>query len=286
MLEHRSVEALGSAIHVVEAGRPDAPPIVFLHGWPQCWAAFEPVMQLMGDAAHCFALDLPGIGGSATPPRANDKRTLAGYVHRVIERLGLGHVTLVGHDAGGMIVYAYLREFPGTLACAAILDAVIPGIEPWSKVIGNPHIWHFGFHAVPEVPERMVAGREAAYFDYFFDAIAATPGAIGPDARATYAAAYARPEALRTGFDWYRAFAQDAVDNTASRGTAVTTPVLYVRGDREIGDIADYVRGLQAAGLRDVHSAVISGSGHFSPDEQPAHLAAALHRFSVHCTAR
>lgn len=242
-------------------------------------------MERMSDIAHCVALDLPGIGDSETPPRANDKCTLAGYVHRVIDQLGLRDVTLVGHDAGGMIVYAYLHAFPDTVARAAILDVVIPGIDPWSDVIRNPQIWHFGFHAIPDLPERMVAGREAAYFDFFFDAIAASPSSISRDSRATYAAAYARPAALHTGFEWYRAFDQDARDNTASRGVAIKTPVLYVRGDRETGDIADYVRGLRDAGLADVHGAVLSGCGHFSPDEQPDHLAAALHRFRTAAAA-
>ncbi|HEX3758310.1 MAG TPA: alpha/beta hydrolase, partial [Kofleriaceae bacterium] len=59
----------------------------------------------------------------------------------------------------------------------------------------------------------------------------------------------------------------------------ISTPVLYVRGDREPGELAAYVRGLEDAGLRAVSSALIPGSGHFVPDEQPARLAAELRRF-------
>jgi len=279
MLEHRSLDIDGLALHVVEGGPPGAPAIVFLHGWPQSWAAFEAVMSSLASDAHVVALDLPGIGGSRTPPPACDKRALAGHVHRAIARLALRGVTLVGHDVGGMIAYAYLREYPDELARAAILDVVIPGIEPWSKVIANPLIWHFGFHAVAELPETLVRGRETAYFDFFFDHIAATPAAITPAARATYVAAYARPEALHTGFEWYRAFAQDAKDNAASRVRILSNPVLYLRGERETGELDSYVRGLRGAGLRAVHGEVIPGSGHFLPDEQPALLAAALRRF-------
>jgi pimeloyl-ACP methyl ester carboxylesterase len=285
VLEHRSIEILGSAIHVVEAGRPGTPPILFLHGWPQCWASYERVMQRFGDTAHTIAIDLPGIGRSEAPPPSGDKRTLARYVRGVIHRLGLRGVTLVGHDVGGMVTYAYLREYPGELARAAILDVVIPGIDPWSTVIGNPHIWHFAFHAVPELPEALVRGREARYFDYFFDAIAASPTAIGAAARATYVAAYARPEALRAGFEWYRAFEQDARDNLATSGQPVGTPVLYLRGDHEGGDLATYVDGLRRAGLREVHGAVLPGSGHFSPDEQPDHVVAALQRLLAEARA-
>jgi pimeloyl-ACP methyl ester carboxylesterase len=268
----------GSALHVVEGGRAGAPPIVFLHGWPQSSAAFAPIMRLLGDTAHTFAVDLPGIGGSKTPPRSNDKRTLAGYVHQLIEGLGLRDVTLVGHDVGGMIAFAYVREYP--IARAAILDVVIPGIEPWSKVIANPSVWHFGFHAVANLPETMVSGREAPYFDFFFDAIAASPTAIGAAARATYVAAYATPSALHTGFEWYRAFAQDAKDNAELH--EVMIPVLYVRGDREYGELAIYLRGLQQAGFRDVRGAMLTDCGHFSPDEQPQQLANALCEFIGH----
>jgi pimeloyl-ACP methyl ester carboxylesterase len=279
MLEHRNLEVDGGVLHAVEGGPKPAPAMVFLHGWPQCWAAFERLMQRLAPDAHVVAIDLPGVGGSTTPPRANDKRTLAGDVQRAIAALDLRDVTLVGHDVGGMIAYAHLHEYPGMLARAAILDVVIPGIEPWSQVYGNPAVWHFHFHAVPGVPEAVVHGRERVYFDYFFDTIAASPEAIPAEARATYAAAYQQPEALRTGFEWYRAFEQDAKDNTASHGQRVATPVLYLRGDQEPGDIATYVRGLRDAGL-DARGERITGSGHFLPDEQPEALAAALRRFA------
>ena len=75
-----------------------------------------------------------------------------------------------------------------------------------------------------------------------------------------------------------RAFEQDAKDNTASRGQRVATQVLYMRGDREVGDIDTYVRELRNAGL-DVRGEQVRGSGHFLPDEQPDALAAALRRF-------
>jgi pimeloyl-ACP methyl ester carboxylesterase len=275
MLEHRRIDE----IHVVEGGPRTAPAVLFLHGWPQCWAAFERVMETLADTTRVVAIDLPGIGESRRPSEHGDKRSLARIVAGLVDRLELHDVTLVGHDVGGMIVYAFLRDHPDAIARAAILDVVIPGIEPWSKVLGNPHVWHFGFHAVPELPEQLVHGREAMYFDFFFNAIAASPDAIGPSARARHARAYATISALRAGFDWYRAFARDAEDNRASCGQPVDLPVLYVRGAKETGDPETYVRELRAAGLRRLRGEVIANSGHFTPDEQPAALAGLLRRF-------
>ena len=277
---HRQVPAEGASIHVVESGSSRAPVIMFVHGWPESSAAFERVMRLLSDRAHVFALDLPGIGGSATAPRSGDKRTLARYVRGVIQALALERVTLVGHDVGGQIVYAFLHAFPTDLQRAVIMNVAIPGVAPWTEIKRTPAIWHFTFHTIPDLPEALVSGRQATYFAYFFDRLSGRPGGVSAGARETYAQAYGRPEALRAGFDWYRAFPEDERNNIAVERQTVDTPVLYLRGSKDPGLGLDrYVEGLRHGGLRDVQGAEIADSGHFAPDEQPEAVAAALARF-------
>jgi len=283
MLRHRQVQADGIGIHAIEAGPAWAPAVVLLHGWPEDSSAFEPIMDMLSTDAHVVALDLPGVGGSETPPPSNDKRTLAQFVHMAIQSLQLERVTLVGHDVGGMVTYAYLREYPGELAQAVIMDTVIPGVEPWSEVERNPEIWHFGFHSVPALPERLVRGRQSAYFGFFYDALAARPRAIPEAQRIRHVEAYVRPVALHTGFEWYRAFPKDEEDNRHVEGQPVRTPLLYLRGERDPGLAVDrYVEGLRAAGVTEVRGEVIPGSGHFAPEEQPHAVAAALREFILH----
>jgi pimeloyl-ACP methyl ester carboxylesterase len=269
----------GTATHVAEVGSDEKPVVVFLHGWPQSWAAFAKVMISLRTEAHVVALDLPGIGGSTTPLATNDKRTLAEHVRGVIRSLGLSKVTLVGHDVGGMIVYAYLHAYPSELQRAAILNVAIPGVAPWDSVVHNPRIWHFAFHAVPDLPEELVSGRQSEYFRYFYNTIAATPDGVKLQDRPTYADAYSLPEALHTGFEWYRTFPQDEKDNAAVKGDAVLTPVLYVRGDHDAGSMGQYLQGLRENGLENVEGRVIPNCGHFSLDEQPELVAAALREF-------
>jgi pimeloyl-ACP methyl ester carboxylesterase len=269
-----------SLLHSVAAGDPARPAIVLLHGWPQSSTEFEELMPRLATSAHVVALDLPGIGGSGEPPPAGDKRRLAAEVRATIQALGLRDVTLVGHDIGAMIVYAYLHAYPGELRSAALLNIAIPGVEPWSETAHNPYIFHFALHAIPKLPETLVTGREAAYFGYFYDAISVTPSAITAARRAAYVEAYARPSALTAGFDWYRAFAQDEKDNLAVKTQRVDTPVLYLRGDRERGSTLDaYVTGLRASGLANIEGYAIPNCGHFSAEEQPAYLAGKLQEF-------
>jgi len=279
MLAHRTVEAGGVSLHALEAGGGAGGSIVLLHGWPQDASSFARVVEDLGRDGHVLAFDLPDIAGSRGAPADWDKRTLAKIVRDAVRSLGLEAVTLVGHDAGGMVVYAYLRAFPGELARAAILNVAIPGVEPWDEVRRNPQIWHWGFHAVPELPELLVSGHEARYFDFFFDAIAGPQG-VPAAARAQHVEAYLRPEALHAGFELYRSFPRDEAFNRRFDGQPLETPVLYVRGDHEYGQIETYLAGLRRAGVRNLTGETLDDCGHFSPQEQPAALAAALRRFA------
>jgi pimeloyl-ACP methyl ester carboxylesterase len=161
------------------------------------------------------------------------------------------------------------------------MNIAIPGIDPWFQVRRNPNIWHLAFHMVPHLPELLVSGHEAEYFAYFFDGIAGEPRAVSAHARETYARAYARADALRTGFEWYRAFQRDEADNTASRGRRFWTPVLYLCGEKDSGGIPldRYLQGLREAGLANVEGRTIQNCGHFAPDEQPEAVTQILREF-------
>jgi len=269
--QHAHPQIAGLSLHVVEAGDPAARPVVFLHGWPQSWAEWQQVMLHGAAEFRAIAIDLPGIGESTDLAADGSKRTLAAIVHELVAQLDLKDVTLVGHDVGGMITYAYLRDYPD-LARAVIIDVTIPGVDPWDAVIHNPYIWHFAFHAIPELPELLVQGHQRRYVDYFFDVLAADPARITSEARTVSASAYASDTALKAGFDFYRAFSQDAEDNLHSAKVETDTPVLYLRGADSRGDLDQYASGFHAAGITRLTTGLIPDAGHFVPDEQPASL--------------
>lgn len=279
-LRHDQITVEGLTIHVVQGGKDKQPSILFLHGWPESWALYEAVMDGLSDQAHVIAIDLPGVGLSEGAPEANDKRTLARYVKGVIKTLGLKDVTLVGHDCGGMVVYAYLHAYKD-LEQAVIMNTVIPGVDPWNEVIHNPYIWHFSFHAIPELPEQLVTGHEDLYFDYFFNTLSG-PNDVSEELRERFTYAYCHPQALHMGFEWYRAFAQDAKDNVADKDKRIDTPVLYLRGDHENFEMKRYLNGLRDNGLHQLEGQIIPDSGHFSPSENPEAVVEVLRKFIVH----
>ncbi|MDB5186133.1 MAG: alpha/beta hydrolase [Candidatus Saccharibacteria bacterium] len=271
-LRHRYIEVKDARIHVVECGMLNDPVVLFLHGWPQDWSAFEKVMILAGQTVHAVSVDMPGMGASSCEPLVGSKKEIAAYVYGVVQALDLQHVTLVGHDCGGMVTYSYLTNHGDYLERAIIIDVAVPGIDPWDEVLRNPHIWHFAFHTIPELPEKLVQGKQADYFDFFFDAMSLKPELITTESRERYAKAYTQPSALSTGFEWYRAFTQDKKDNTPAPSQSIQTPVLYLRGSHSGVSIEPYIAGFTRAGLVNIEGKKIEGSGHFIADEQPEKL--------------
>jgi len=267
-LRHSQLDIGGRQLHVVESGDPVGEPIVLLHGWPQSWREWLAFMDAGRDRYRLIALDLPGIGGSVDATIDGSKHALAAVVDALIEALALDGATLVGHDIGGMVAYAHLREY-GRARRIVIVDVVIPGVDPWDDVIHNPHLWHFAFHAIPDLPEQLVHGHQAEYFDFFFDLLAADPARITAAARRDYVEAYRTKTALKAGFDFYRSFAIDAERNAAKGQTSCETPVLLLRGEVSYGHVQTYERGLREAGLNRLTTRVVPGAGHFIPEENP-----------------
>ena len=271
MINHTTIDIDNGKIHIAQSGSPSNPALLFLHGWPENWRSYEKVMELAGTTHFVTAIDLPGIGDSAFADAPFLKVEIAKLVHQVVKKLNLTDLTLVGHDVGGQITFSYLHEYSKELKAAVILDVVIPGLNPWDEVLRNPYLWHFAFHSIPELPETVVFGKQKEYFEFFYNAITAHPERITAQAKEDYIRAYSRRDALSTGFNWYRGFSEDAKSNRKliELGKSITTPVLYMRGERSGGNMDQYAAGFADAGLRNLQTKIVPDSGHFMLEEQP-----------------
>ena len=265
-------------VAIQAVGVASRPALLLLHGWPHSHALYEPVVNDLSEHFFVLAPDLPEIGESRGTPRSAEKTTLADVVLTVAEQAGGRDIIVAGIDVGGMIAFAAARDHGQRIRGAIVANTVVPGLDPWEKLLADPRIWHFAFHSIPELPEMMVQGRQRPYFDYFINALAGNRKAVTEDLRARFADAFARPEALKAGFDWYRALEADAKQNANPR--PIETPLLYLRGDADGRSPDDYVRGLRKAGVRRLSTAVLEGSGEFAPLEAPQAFIEALIGFA------
>ena len=209
--------------------------------------------------------DLGGLGLSSKPPGGFDKKTQASDVAGVLDDLKIDRATLVTHDIGNMVGYAFAALYPQRVARFVLIDAPVPGIGPWEDILKNPLLWHFRFGG-PDM-ERLVAGRERIYLDRFWNEFSATPSRFSEDARNHYAQLYALPGAMHSGFMQFAAFDQDAVDNKAllAKGK-LPMPVLAIGGEKSFGTAMAEIMRFAAT---DVQSGVVPNSGHWIMEENP-----------------
>jgi len=253
----------GADIFVRWGGR--GPAVVLLHGFGDTGDMWAPLaVQLAKDHA-VIVPDLRGMGLSSHPPGGYDKRTQAGDIRAVLEALGYDHASVVGHDIGTMVAYAYAARYPDKVDRLAVMDAPIPGVGPWDAILRNPSLWHFSFGG-PDA-ERLVRGRERIYLDRFWNEFSGDRTKIGEETRSHYAALYARPGAMHSAFAQFLAFPKDAEDNRQPPIVPLPMPVLAIGGARAFGPEMAVVMRAAASNVKEV---VIPDSGHWLMEENPA----------------
>jgi len=253
-------------------------PIVLLHGWGETSYMWRYVMPALIARGHTvLAPDLRGLGDTGRPATGYEKANVARDVHALVAALGLGpRVAMAGHDMGGMVAYAYAAQFRDEVSRLVVMDVPLPGIAPWGEISAGPRTWHFRFFAVRDLPEMLITGQESEFIRWFRNVEAVNTGALTQTSEDYYAAAYARPGALRGGFEYYRAFGQDEIDNRAFARQPLAIPVLGLGASGGLGETMGVLLRNVAT---DVKTVIITRSGHWIAEEEPDQVVAALAAF-------
>jgi pimeloyl-ACP methyl ester carboxylesterase len=160
-MEHLTVPANGAAFHVARTGK--GPPLLLLHGWPEFWLTWEPVMARIADRYTVFAPDLRGFGDSDKPigPFGPDQH--AADMLALMDALGLSQVGVVGHDDGGALMQPMARTAPQRMAGLFFFDFVYPGIGPrMAEPVRLNNIWYQSFHQLEMAPALVARRAKAA----------------------------------------------------------------------------------------------------------------------------
>src|SRR6476661_7252889 len=127
-MEHLTVEANGAAFHVARTGT--GRPLLLLHGWPEFWLTWEPVMVLLADHFTLYAPDLRGFGDSDKPEGPYGPEQHATDMLALMDALGLKQAGIVGHDVGGGLMQPLARNAPDRITGLFFFDFLYPGIGP------------------------------------------------------------------------------------------------------------------------------------------------------------
>ena len=267
----------GVRIHYVAGGSGSA--VVLLPGWPETWWAWHKIMPQLAQRHRVIAVDLRGMGASGMPASGYDKKTMAADIAALVRQLGYEKATVVGHDIGSQVAYAYAANFPQATDKLVMIDVMHPsaGLNSWPLLPaansfgdkfddGQPYLWWFAFHQVKGLPEQLLAGRQHLEQEWFFHYLLKDEGAIDARDRAVYRKAYASREAIRAGNAWYQAFPQDILDDDTYGKLAM--PVLAIGGPGY-----GWMQTVLTPKTTDLKMIKAEGSGHFVPEEKPAETA-------------
>ncbi len=254
----------GTTVSVRVGGK--GPAVVLLHGYGETGDMWEPMAVDLARDHTVIVPDLRGMGLSDHPAGGYDKKTQGKDISGLLDSLKITQVDLVTHDIGNMVGYAFAAENRDRVKHFVLIDAPLPGVGPWEEILKNPLLWHFRFGG-PDM-ERLVAGRERIYLDRFWNEFSATPARFTEASREHYAALYARPGAMHSGFAQFAAFDQDAKDNQAFVAEGkLTMPVLALGGEKSFGPMMATVMRFAAT---NVTEGVVPDSGHWIMEENPA----------------
>jgi len=262
---HQTALVNGVNIHYVIGGQGE--PLVLIHGFGQNWYMWNRLLPELSKHFTVIAPDLRGVGESDKPESGYDKKTMAADVHELVKKLGYNNINLVGHDIGLMVAYAYAAQYGPEVKKVALLDALLPGVEPvWSQVSASA--WWFGFFAWP-VSGDIVKGKEQEFLTNFWPVVGHVKDAYTPEETAEFIRAYAVNGATTSAFKWFGAFPQDGKDNLVFMKKKLKMPLLAMGGEYFA---ASFLKEHSKLVAEDVTESKIAGSGHWLVQENTAQV--------------
>ena len=284
-IEHSRVAANGIMLHVARMG--SGQPLMLLHGWPEFWLTWEPVMQRLAGRFTLIAPDLRGFGESDKPDAAPSDRAGAD-IHAadllaLLDALGLARVGVVAHDVGGGVAQVMARAAPERFAGLFLFDTPYPGIGArWIEPGHLKEIWYQSFQQLSWAASVVGASRESCrtYFAHFLRHWSARKDAFD-DVLEAWVDNFLRPGNLQGGFNWY--ISANAARLAVMRGETPALPPIMVPTCVRwgVGDPVLKVEWADRLGesFADLDFAPFEGVGHFPHREAPDHAAEAIGAF-------
>lgn len=255
---------------VRDAGPPDGPVVVLLHGFPQHNDSWNAVIdRLTAQGYRCLAPNQRGYSPGARPPRRRDYRIseLVADVGALIDASGAQRVHLVGHDWGAGVAWGVAAEMPERLVTVSPVSVPHPAafIKSFATSLQGLASWYMFFFQLPWLPEWLLTRRGGARIAKLLQRTGQERVAAQRDAQAM-----SQPGALTAGINWYRALPLSDVRGITQK---ISVPTMYVWSDQDTAllpkaahDTARYVNG-------EYRFEILPDVPHWIPDLEPDKLA-------------
>jgi len=285
VIRHETVEANGIRLHVARAG--EGPLMLFLHGFPEYWAMWRPLLEHFGARGWCAAApDLRGFNLSEKPAAVEAYRAK----HLVADVLALAaHYTkdkfvLVAHDWGGAVAWGVAIAHPERLSKLVMLNSPHPYLF-WRELCNNPAQQkaseYMRFFRLSKAERVLSENGYARLLGAFSD--------LDEDARKALVEAWSQPGALTGGLNYYRAspmYPPSPDDPGAKKlqlkpgDFTVKVPTLVLWGERDTALLPGCVEGLDQV-VPDLKLVRFPDASHWIARERTAEVIREIEAFTI-----
>lgn len=278
--EHRElqVDAGEVTLVVTDAGPLDGPPVLLLHGFPDSRDLWRHQVDALAAAGHrVLAPDLRGYGGSDRPTDVDDYAMphLVADVVGLLDHLDLARVSVVGHDWGAVLAWAFTTSHPARVERLVAVSVGHPGARGSAGLQQQVRGSYILAFLVPGLAERLLP---AGGWWWLRQAWGGADPRSNPDL-ARQVEDMSRPGALTAALSWYRANIPRPAPRLPRRpgrgaaprlpGAKVTCPVMGVWSSDDPALTEPQMTGSQRLVAGPWRYERIEGAGHWVPVEAP-----------------
>lgn len=289
-IRHGFASANGARLHYIAAGDDTQPMLVFLHGFPEYSGMWAHTMARLSDRFFCVAPDQLGYNLSDKPEDIARYRTrhLVEDVRAFVETFPPHRkFTLVAHDWGGAVAWAFALKHPEMLDRLVIINAVHPAA--FQRELARNPAQGAASQYINEMQgadaDALFAADDFARLRHSFRQVEAK-GLLNAADFAAQKAAWAQPGAVRGMLNWYRAMkmrpptgttgAQSGGYDPAALTVRVRTLVLWGLQDEAL--LPGCIEGLDQW-VPDLTLKTYAEASHWLVHEEPVSVAAEIAAF-------
>jgi pimeloyl-ACP methyl ester carboxylesterase len=234
---HHTIRTNGIQLHVVEDGPASGPLLIFLHGFPECWASWRRQISVL--AAAGFRVWVPDQRGYNLSEKPNDISSysldqLAADVIGLIDAAGQRRAHLVGHDWGAAVAWWVAAQAPERLERIVVINVPHPRVmleQVWHNPRQMLRSWYIFFFQIPWLPEALAQLHDSA-LPVRLMIRSCRPGTFSAHQFDIYRRAWSQPGAWSSMLHWYRAAMRYPPKPLAN--PRINTPTLMIWGAHDM----------------------------------------------------
>ena len=265
----------GRQIHVAEVGQ--GHPLVFVHGWPEFWKSWLPVVNLLKSNYRCIMPCLYGFGLSDKPDKINksiDADFHASDINFIAKKLSSNRPILIGHDVGSYVLQSIGHKTPKNFSGLIFFNCPTASVgRDWVKDGHVNEIWYQSFHLTDLALQLVGFNQDTIrlYIEYFLKHWSYNKSAFEL-VLDDWVENFSQPDALIGGFSWYKSNNEKRLKTLQGDAdiplTKISIPSAILWGKHDPILKSDWGK-LVEAHFDDVLVEYANESGHFVHVEQP-----------------